>query len=423
MHRTTLLLILAGVLIVGAVTVVVIADHATAGERLFPVDQWWESVRLALTPGDDARVRYQFAIFQERLDEVWELYQQGVRGERSELAWGLALDAGKDVEAAMKAEGVSQSVIDEIRNAPVDRRFAELTNTAPDLIGGDRDAHGCLIPGGYSWCDAKSKCLRTWEEPCVDESAWYVYRSDVMELTLRHPADVEIAEEPGNLYLALGEVTFFETGATNAFLRITGNTAYYAEDNARLVGPEGDTYLIDDASYPATTGRDAGRYEGDSAGTVRNIAYDRYVIHIEQYPGNTRPSQDVLALADQILATLRAGMTTPPGDIGMSVTMVVGNAESYDGRTLCIKDAYQSSFEFSAMGPSLRTLDGGSRTLEKPWVWIASGPDDALLTCTGDGKYTGSCTADEITLCGTFRYATPTETGFGHVGAYRYELD
>ncbi|MDD5098750.1 MAG: eight-cysteine-cluster domain-containing protein [Candidatus Colwellbacteria bacterium] len=33
-------------------------------------------------------------------------------------------------------------------------------------IGGDRDEHGCLPAAGYSWCDAKQKCLRVWEESC-----------------------------------------------------------------------------------------------------------------------------------------------------------------------------------------------------------------------------------------------------------------
>jgi hypothetical protein len=33
-------------------------------------------------------------------------------------------------------------------------------------VGGDTDAHGCLGPAGYSWCDPKSKCLRVWEEAC-----------------------------------------------------------------------------------------------------------------------------------------------------------------------------------------------------------------------------------------------------------------
>jgi len=35
-----------------------------------------------------------------------------------------------------------------------------------ELIGGQRDEGGCLIGAGYSWCEAKAKCLRPWEEPC-----------------------------------------------------------------------------------------------------------------------------------------------------------------------------------------------------------------------------------------------------------------
>jgi len=34
------------------------------------------------------------------------------------------------------------------------------------LVGADKDIHGCIGSAGYSWCDIKQKCLRTWEEPC-----------------------------------------------------------------------------------------------------------------------------------------------------------------------------------------------------------------------------------------------------------------
>jgi len=34
------------------------------------------------------------------------------------------------------------------------------------LIGGDKDSHGCIGSAGYSWCEAKHKCLRVWEEKC-----------------------------------------------------------------------------------------------------------------------------------------------------------------------------------------------------------------------------------------------------------------
>ncbi len=37
----------------------------------------------------------------------------------------------------------------------------------PMLIGGDKDAGGCWIGAGYSWCEAKQKCLRVFEEDCL----------------------------------------------------------------------------------------------------------------------------------------------------------------------------------------------------------------------------------------------------------------
>ena len=36
------------------------------------------------------------------------------------------------------------------------------------LVGGDKDAHGCIPSAGYSWCAPKNKCLRIWEEKCYE---------------------------------------------------------------------------------------------------------------------------------------------------------------------------------------------------------------------------------------------------------------
>jgi membrane-bound inhibitor of C-type lysozyme len=37
----------------------------------------------------------------------------------------------------------------------------------PALVGGDKDAHGCLGSAGYSWCDARASCIRPWETFCT----------------------------------------------------------------------------------------------------------------------------------------------------------------------------------------------------------------------------------------------------------------
>ena len=34
------------------------------------------------------------------------------------------------------------------------------------MPGSDRDSHGCIPSAGYTWCEAKQKCLRPWEESC-----------------------------------------------------------------------------------------------------------------------------------------------------------------------------------------------------------------------------------------------------------------
>jgi len=49
---------------------------------------------------------------------------------------------------------------------PIVAESAPFYITHEPLIGGDKDAHGCLIAAGYSWCQSKNKCLRPWEESC-----------------------------------------------------------------------------------------------------------------------------------------------------------------------------------------------------------------------------------------------------------------
>lgn len=39
-----------------------------------------------------------------------------------------------------------------------------------NIVGNDRDEHGCIGSAGYSWCEIKQKCLRLWEEKCEIDS-------------------------------------------------------------------------------------------------------------------------------------------------------------------------------------------------------------------------------------------------------------
>jgi hypothetical protein len=62
-------------------------------------------------------------------------------------------------------------------------------NPKGNIIGNDRDEHGCLGSGGYAWCEEKQKCLRSWEEKCVNTFWKSEPQGDFVRDT-RNPEDV-----------------------------------------------------------------------------------------------------------------------------------------------------------------------------------------------------------------------------------------
>jgi hypothetical protein len=41
--------------------------------------------------------------------------------------------------------------------------LAGCPESKPPLVGGDRDAHGCIGSAGYEWCARERQCVRRWE--------------------------------------------------------------------------------------------------------------------------------------------------------------------------------------------------------------------------------------------------------------------
>lgn len=39
----------------------------------------------------------------------------------------------------------------------------QTAQAAPPVVGGDRDAHGCIGSAGYAWCERTQQCERPWE--------------------------------------------------------------------------------------------------------------------------------------------------------------------------------------------------------------------------------------------------------------------
>ncbi len=48
----------------------------------------------------------------------------------------------------------------------VGNKEVQAVNEQTQMVGGDRDEHGCIGSAGYIWCEEKQKCLRAWEEAC-----------------------------------------------------------------------------------------------------------------------------------------------------------------------------------------------------------------------------------------------------------------
>lgn len=77
--------------------------------------------------------------------------------------------------------------------------------TQEEPIGGETDEHGCLPAAGYTWCEAKEKCLREWEEPCeenlnAEEAPAYAENGQKMtEEEARQIAEQSPCMEEGNL--------------------------------------------------------------------------------------------------------------------------------------------------------------------------------------------------------------------------------
>ena len=80
-----------------------------------------------------------------------------------------------------------------------------------DLVGGDKDAHGCIGSAGYSWCEAKDKCLRVWEEKCDNDAELEVQR---ILANKYHKAlsDVSVTVTKSDSSYAAGGVMFGQGG-------------------------------------------------------------------------------------------------------------------------------------------------------------------------------------------------------------------
>lgn len=73
------------------------------------------------------------------------------------------------------------------------------TTEESKVVGGDKDEHGCIGSAGYVWCEEKSKCLRPWEEVCVDDKEKGIVSALATKHNKNHAdVSIEIHKEEGN---------------------------------------------------------------------------------------------------------------------------------------------------------------------------------------------------------------------------------
>jgi len=90
--------------------------------------------------------------------------------------FSFSMDYKSPVTVTLPTEALNATDITEIYTQPTcgngfcDIESENEINCPEDcgqLVGNDRDAHGCIPSAGYSWCEAKQKCIRVWEENCT----------------------------------------------------------------------------------------------------------------------------------------------------------------------------------------------------------------------------------------------------------------
>ncbi len=120
------------------------------------------------------------------------------------------------------------------------------------IIGGQKDENGCLIAAGYSWCEAKQKCIRPWEEYCTGAASattaftcdgsktivatFYPKDDNYVDLVLSDGKNISVPHAlsaSGARYAKDDESFVFWTKGDTAFVTEVGTTTFA---NCRIAG-------------------------------------------------------------------------------------------------------------------------------------------------------------------------------------------
>jgi hypothetical protein len=86
------------------------------------------------------------------------------------------------------------------------------------LVGNDTDPHGCIPSAGYTWCDAKQKCIWPWEENCTFQGNQSLYGQALTYCSTPNVANIYICGEYVQVVSSLigGGSSFYLNGSLAA---------------------------------------------------------------------------------------------------------------------------------------------------------------------------------------------------------------
>lgn len=122
-----------------------------------------------------------------------------------------------------------------------------VANSNEALLGGDADEHGCIGSAGYTWCDEKQKCLRTWEESCSATNTNVGTNTNTTATSTNTAAKIGVKTYTStNLGLTFSYAS--SAGSNSVLVKETTDTIYVYADN---MVPETGQYV---KAFTKTTG-------------------------------------------------------------------------------------------------------------------------------------------------------------------------
>ncbi len=132
--------------------------------------------------------------------------------------------------------------------------YQYLTQPNPNtqnIVGGERDENGCIGSAGYSWCEAKQKCLRSWEEPCQTDATagWKTYTNNEFGFSVKYPQGYSAEEFNGAVRFAKNNDETVWNGFEIKLINLKADESCDSEKYAKSILMAGDsnyskTYLV-----------------------------------------------------------------------------------------------------------------------------------------------------------------------------------